>query len=168
MSPDEAARTFTYIWRYAFQESPEDIELSTKILSESTSRIDAHIATNTSRLDSMMRVLLEEKGLKKRSKLLDDVIAINSRCRTFVCASPVTDASMNQLFRTYKTSFEAPIDVTVVQAVRATCAMPGWFTPSVIGERLQTREYIACQNTLTNPVKVVLRECNDIFGPERR
>ncbi|CAG8507800.1 3836_t:CDS:2 [Acaulospora colombiana] len=153
MTPEEAVRAFTYIWRYAFQEHPEDLELGHKISSKSLSRVDAYITTNTSRLESMIRVLLEEKGLAKHLDLLNN--SNNRECRTL-------------LFRTYKVPLEAPIDMTVIQAVRATCAMPGWFTPVKIGKKTQERQYIACQNTLMNPVKVGLKEGNDLFGPDRR
>ncbi|PVF95076.1 hypothetical protein CPB86DRAFT_875976 [Serendipita vermifera] len=86
----------------------------------------------------------------------------------FVCASPTADTSMTQVFRTFRTQLEAPVDITVAQAVRVTCALPGWFTPTKIGKKVQEREYIACQGSLTNPIKVALKECNDVFGPERR
>jgi hypothetical protein len=84
-----------------------------------------------------------------------------------VCTSPTVNATMYQAFRTFKTPLDASLDITIVQAVRATCAMPRWFPPVVVGKELQEREYIACPNSLMNPVKIALKESNAIFGPDR-
>jgi hypothetical protein len=73
MSLDDAERTFTYIWRYAFQRNPENTGKDQKTSSGPTGQSDSYLKTNSSRLESLIRVLLEERGYEKQTKLLNCV-----------------------------------------------------------------------------------------------
>jgi hypothetical protein len=82
MSIDDAERNFTYIWRYAFQRNPEDLRKDQKPSSSNTDQDDSYLKINSSRLESMIRVLLEDGGLGKHSMLLNCVP--NNLSRTLV------------------------------------------------------------------------------------
>jgi hypothetical protein len=63
MTIDEAEEWFSYIWRYAFQ-SDKSGHSSDPLLENRRNE------TNSSRLESIIRVLLAERSLKKSKKLL--------------------------------------------------------------------------------------------------
>ncbi|PVF96984.1 hypothetical protein CPB86DRAFT_786474 [Serendipita vermifera] len=160
MNVEEAIESFRHIWRYAFQLDASSCTSDPQVdpTNEFTDRM------NSSRLESIVRVLLAERGLKKGQKLLST--CKDDFAKTFVCASPTVNIHRSECFRTYNSPLDAASGILIVQAVRATSAIPGWFLPASVGPRLQKRDYIACDQSLSNPIREAMREAEAIFkGP---
>ena len=70
-------------------------------------------------------------------------------------------------FRTYP-SRGSSSNYTIVEAVRATMAVPSHFLPVEIGPHLRQQRFIGGALGANNPTQLLLSEASSIFGLERR
>lgn len=97
------------------------------------------------------------------------VRTIHKTCPTsfisFVCAVSPQAPSVCQKFRSYK-SPEKGIDVTVIEAIRATCAVPDRFTSVKVGLDHQKQEFIAGDAAFYNLTQQAIKELYDSTSPD--
>lgn len=67
-------------------------------------------------------------------------------------------------FRTYVARTESSTDITVVDAVLATCALQPSFLPAPIGSKFTQQEFIGGGTGASNPVREVMDEAQLLFG----
>jgi hypothetical protein len=71
------------------------------------------------------------------------------------------------VLRNYATSQEPPVDLTVAEAMLATCSTPPMFTPMTISKDFATFEYVGGDTGLSNPTRETIVEAHRTFGEER-
>jgi len=71
------------------------------------------------------------------------------------------------VLRNYATSHEPPVDLTVAEAMLATCSTPPIFTPMTISKDFATFEYVGGDTGLSNPTRETIAEAHHAFGDER-
>jgi hypothetical protein len=70
------------------------------------------------------------------------------------------------ILRNYTTRHEPALDLTVAEAMLATCATPPLFTPTRISKDFATFEYVGGDISLSNPTREVIAEAYRVFGEE--
>lgn len=113
-------------------------------------------------LEAWMTDLLERSNLPKNQPLMG-----TGTCPTFVCATAIRDLSVCHRLRNYKIR-TASVDVSVIEAIRATWASPGLFTSIYIGPPRYGHEFVGGDCAFSNPSKEAIREAYEYFGPIRR
>ena len=68
--------------------------------------------------------------------------------------------------RSYSVPTHPPSDVTVIEAILATCASQPAFSPATIGLQQNKREYISPGLGANNPIRQVIEEAHSLFGGE--
>jgi hypothetical protein len=82
---------------------------------------------------------------------------------SFVVASPRTNTKSTLCLRTYPVRRQPPSEISVVDAVVATCATQPEFAPLSSGSGFKLREYIAAGGA-ANPIHSVITEAHLLFG----
>lgn len=72
------------------------------------------------------------------------------------------------MFRNYRASFQASYDPTIIEALRAACATPGWIASAFVGPMGVEEELVSAMNGFNNPTKEVIEEAYKLFGAEHR
>ncbi|KIM29254.1 hypothetical protein M408DRAFT_328927, partial [Serendipita vermifera MAFF 305830] len=116
----------------------------------------------TNRLRSCMEYVLMRRGFPIDMKLLDETQS--QGCAGFVVASLRSNVETNVCLRTYPIRSQPSSNITVIEAVLASCATQPTFTPVSIGERFRKREYVGAGFGANNPVREVIREAHSLFG----
>jgi hypothetical protein len=70
------------------------------------------------------------------------------------------------ILRNYTTSNEPPVDLTIAEAMLATCSTPPIFTPTIISNDFANFEYIGADIGLSNPTREIIAEAHRAFGDE--
>jgi len=70
------------------------------------------------------------------------------------------------MLRNYATSNEPPVDLTIAEAMLATCSTPPIFTPMTISKDFTHFEYISGDIGLSNPTREIIAEAHRTFGDE--
>jgi hypothetical protein len=70
------------------------------------------------------------------------------------------------ILRNYSTSHEPAVDLTIAQAMLATCSTPQIFTPTIISKDFATFEYVSGDLGLSNPTREIIAEAYHTFGDE--
>jgi hypothetical protein len=70
------------------------------------------------------------------------------------------------ILRNYTTSHELPVDLTIAEAMLATCSTPPIFTPAIVSKDYASFEYIGADIGLSNPTREVISEAHRAFGDE--
>jgi hypothetical protein len=70
------------------------------------------------------------------------------------------------ILRNYVARHEPATNLTVAEAMLATCATPPLFSPTSIGKDYATFEYIGGDLGLSNPVREILAEVHRTFGDQ--
>jgi predicted acylesterase/phospholipase RssA len=70
------------------------------------------------------------------------------------------------ILRNYTTSNEPAVDLTIAEAMLATCSTPPIFTPTIISKDFANFEYIAADIGLSNPIREIIAEAHRAFGDE--
>ncbi|PVF96985.1 FabD/lysophospholipase-like protein [Serendipita vermifera] len=165
MSIEEAKKAFIRLWGQAFLYDASEQSSSTLGSSNISFYAEsAYIKRNSTRFEVVLGDILQEMkewGFRRDMTLLCD--SKEGYAKTLVCVSTVTGAEEHEFFTSYRIR-ETDIKISVIDAARATCAMPGWFSPVKIGEPRRTSEYVACQEPLTNPTEQVIDEAQKVFG----
>ena len=78
-----------------------------------------------------------------------------------------TNLGRCRVFRNYE-SRQYEYDATIIEAVRATCSMPPLFTPVHIGFDHQQEELVTAMLGYSNPIKEVIKELLNTYGPSRK
>jgi hypothetical protein len=86
---------------------------------------------------------------------------------SFVVATRTTNINTKVKFRTYAVRSERNVDITVVDAILATCASQPSFLPVSVGPRLREQEYIRAEIGANNPCKEVISEAHGLFSGKR-
>jgi len=71
------------------------------------------------------------------------------------------------VLRNYIAGHEPPVDITVAEAMLATCSTPPTFTPTTVSKDFATFEYVSGDIGLSNPTREVIAEAHHAFGDER-
>jgi predicted acylesterase/phospholipase RssA len=71
------------------------------------------------------------------------------------------------VLRNYSSSHEPLVDLTIAEAMLATCSISPIFTPTTISKNFVTFEYISGDIGLSNPIREVIAEAHRTFGDER-
>jgi hypothetical protein len=82
-------------------------------------------------------------------------------------ATRKADITSKVKFRTYPVRNERSVDITVVDAILATCASQPAFVPVSIGPRFRQQEYIGAEIGANNPCKDVISEAHGLFDGKR-
>lgn len=88
----------------------------------------------------------------------------------FVCAMPSSkiSASSPTLFRSYSVRSNKSYNCRIWEAARATSAAPTFFKRIVIDDGVSKEAYIDGALGCNNPIKQVLKEALNVFGPNRQ
>ena len=70
------------------------------------------------------------------------------------------------ILRNYTSSHEPPVDLTIAEAMLATCSTPPIFAPTIISKDFATFEYIGADIGLSNPTREIIAEAHRAFGDE--
>jgi hypothetical protein len=70
------------------------------------------------------------------------------------------------ILRNYTSSHEPSVDLTVAEAMLATCSTPPMFTPMTISKDFSMFEYVGGDLGLSNPTREVIAEAHRTFGDE--
>jgi hypothetical protein len=70
------------------------------------------------------------------------------------------------ILRNYATNHEPPVDLTIAEAMLATCSTPPIFTPTIISKDSANFEYISGDIGLSNPTRELIAEAHRTFGNE--
>jgi hypothetical protein len=70
------------------------------------------------------------------------------------------------VLRNYACSHEPPVDLTIGEAMLATCSTPPIFTPMTMSKDFATFEYVGGDLGLSNPTREVIAEAHHTFGDE--
>jgi hypothetical protein len=70
------------------------------------------------------------------------------------------------VLRNYTARHEPPIDLTIAEAMLATCATPPMFTPTKISKDFAIFEYVGGGLGLSNPTREIIAETHEAFGDE--
>ncbi|KIM30111.1 hypothetical protein M408DRAFT_67143 [Serendipita vermifera MAFF 305830] len=84
----------------------------------------------------------------------------------FVVASLRNNLETRMCFRTYPIRAQPSSQITVVNAILATCATQPAFTAVSVGERYRKREYVGAGFGGNNPIQEVITEAHLLFGGE--
>jgi len=71
------------------------------------------------------------------------------------------------MLRNYVANHEPPIDITVAEAMLATCATPPIFTSTTVWKDFASFEYVGADLGLSNPTREIIAEAHRTFGNER-
>jgi len=71
------------------------------------------------------------------------------------------------VLRNYLVGHEPPVDLTVAEAMLATCATPPIFAPTTISKDAVTFDYVGGDLGLSNPTREIISEAHRAFGDER-
>jgi hypothetical protein len=71
------------------------------------------------------------------------------------------------VLRNYIARHEPPIDITIAEAMLATCSTPPMFTSTSISKDFATFEYVGGDLGLSNPIQEIISEAHRAFGDER-
>ncbi|KAH8834490.1 hypothetical protein DL96DRAFT_1810747 [Flagelloscypha sp. PMI_526] len=86
------------------------------------------------------------------------MISQDNACKTFVCAASSHNAGHPRLFRTYRSRSNPSPDCTICEAIRATTALPGLFTPIVIRDKHLSETFVGGELRWNNPTDELTRE----------
>lgn len=86
---------------------------------------------------------------------------------SLICASPAANLTSCQKLRTYH-SPEKPIDITVVDAILATCSLPQILLPVRIGHKPLDLEVVSGQLKFSNPTREAIQEARSTCDTKRR
>ncbi|PVF94750.1 hypothetical protein CPB86DRAFT_765176 [Serendipita vermifera] len=120
----------------------------------------------SAKLRECIEDLLASKQLPTDLKLSQNG-SVGDTCACFVVATRKSNVSSKIKFRTYPVRNERNVDITVVDAVLATCASQPSFLPVPVGQRLRQQEYIGAEMGANNPCKEVIAETYGLFGGKR-
>ncbi|OBT54871.1 hypothetical protein VE04_04686 [Pseudogymnoascus sp. 24MN13] len=118
-----------------------------------------------------------EKAIKEtiKSKLgkdhADDKMFMTGTmsCKTFVCAVPAMHVNNQpRLFRTWSADENPGYNCTIWEAARATSAAPTFFKRIYIGDAGIEEEFIDAGMGCNNPVRYLVEEAINEFGPDRK
>jgi hypothetical protein len=70
------------------------------------------------------------------------------------------------ILRNFQIREEPPLDMTVHEALLATLATPPLFSPTSVVKDYATFTYIAADLTLSNPIREIIAQAHEAFGPE--
>ena len=71
------------------------------------------------------------------------------------------------ILRNYISNHEPPVDLTIADAMLATCSTPPIFTPMTIEKDYATFEYVGGDSGLSNPTREIITEAHRTFGDEK-
>jgi predicted acylesterase/phospholipase RssA len=71
------------------------------------------------------------------------------------------------ILRNYSTNHGPPVDLTIAEAMLATCSTPPIFTPTMISKDFATFEYVSADLGLSNPTREIIAEAHRAFGNEK-
>ncbi|PVF96987.1 FabD/lysophospholipase-like protein, partial [Serendipita vermifera] len=166
MSIEEAKNAFIRLWGQACHYEGNDWNCDTLgSMKNFSGEESTYIERNSDCFKGTLEDILQEMGFQGNTMLLSN--EKEGYAKTLVCASATTNLRGAKLFRSYSSQVSPDFEISVIDAARATCAMPGWFSPLKIGDPPMTDEYIACQGPLTNPTEQVLKEAQKDFGPHQ-
>jgi predicted acylesterase/phospholipase RssA len=84
-----------------------------------------------------------------------------------VTSTPVSNLSNCRLIRTYRGP-SAEYNFTIIEAIQAATALPGWFPPVKAGPAHSKESLAAGANGYNNPTKQALEEAKRVFGPDHK
>jgi hypothetical protein len=85
---------------------------------------------------------------------------------SFVVASPRINTGTKICLRTYPILTSLPSNITIIEAVLATCAAHPIFSPVSSGSGYRKKEYIGAGLGSNNPVRELITEAHSLFGGE--
>jgi hypothetical protein len=85
---------------------------------------------------------------------------------SFVVASPRINAATKICLRTYPVPTQLPSNITVIEAVLATCATHPIFSLVSSGSGYRKKEYIGAGLGANNPIRELITEAHSLFGGE--
>jgi predicted acylesterase/phospholipase RssA len=68
------------------------------------------------------------------------------------------------ILRNYVVGHEPPVDISIAEAMLATCATPPIFSPTSIEKDFATFEYVSGDVALSNPTREIIAEAHRAFG----
>ncbi|KFY46366.1 hypothetical protein V495_02529 [Pseudogymnoascus sp. VKM F-4514 (FW-929)] len=127
----------------------------------------------TFKASNLERAIKETIELKLGEGHADDKMIMtdnmSENCKTFVCA--VTAMHINgqpTLFRTWLAKKNPEYNCTIWEAARATSAAPTFFERIYIGDEGMEEEFIDGGLGCNNPVRYLVKEAANEFGPNRK
>ncbi|KAG6875498.1 hypothetical protein C0992_003580 [Termitomyces sp. T32_za158] len=121
------------------------------------SRAEKYKATT---FEDGMRAILQSAGFPPDVLMQED----NPLCRSFVVALPSANMTPPRIFRTYKVSANQGDNCTVVEAARATTAIPDLFEPVSISSVGVSESFVGAGLGYSNPTNLTLEEAEMAFG----
>ncbi|KIM22411.1 hypothetical protein M408DRAFT_290388 [Serendipita vermifera MAFF 305830] len=120
--------------------------------------------SNTKVLKEAFERLLQNRHLPVDIKMIDERHS-NVRCKVALYAATRANLTHVNTFRTYR-SHERGLNPTVVDAIRASVAVPPFFSPISIGEHLMKQKFVGGAFIMTNPTRELLEEARRVFGKD--
>ncbi|KIM21761.1 hypothetical protein M408DRAFT_300959 [Serendipita vermifera MAFF 305830] len=127
-------------------------------------KLDATPQEMTQLLKESMEDIMKRRGLLINTKLLD--VAQTQGCQCFVVASLRANTGTRICLRSYPVPTHPASNVTIIEAILATCAMQPTFAPVKLGPRYREKEYIGPSLGANNPIHDVISEAHSLFGKE--
>ncbi|KAG6859495.1 hypothetical protein C0995_007903, partial [Termitomyces sp. Mi166 len=108
-----------------------------------------------------------EEILKSAGFPVDVSMKDQTSCRSFVVALPTANMTP-RIFRTYEVMANQGDDCTVVQAARATTAIPEFFKHVVITSGGLSENFVGASLGYNNPTNFVIEEAEMVFGQSQQ
>ncbi|KIM23596.1 hypothetical protein M408DRAFT_332227, partial [Serendipita vermifera MAFF 305830] len=126
--------------------------------------LDATPQERTQMLKERMEDIMKRRELPANTRLLEG--AQPQSCQCFVVASLRANASTRICLRSYPVPTHPTSNITIIEAMLATCAMQPSFSPVKLGPKYKETEYIGASLGANNPIHDVINEAHSLFGKE--
>jgi hypothetical protein len=144
-------------------------------------------STSTDRAERLEKGLKELMGSEKYKIPLDaklSEVSLGGTCKVYVslwsaislvltlsravCYSPAVSMGHCSMFRNYKSPLQGSYEPTIIEALRAAWATPGWISSAFVGPMGMEEELVSAMNGFNNPTKEVIEETYKVFGGDHR
>ncbi|KAH8813457.1 hypothetical protein DL96DRAFT_1821248 [Flagelloscypha sp. PMI_526] len=109
--------------------------------------------------DEMKRLIIIYCSGEGEGKMIKE----NDTCKTFVCAASSHNAIFPRLFRNYRSRSNPSPDCTILEASRATTAMPDLFDPITIEDKHISETFVGGELRWNNPSDELTKEAARVF-----
>ncbi|KIM21662.1 hypothetical protein M408DRAFT_29367 [Serendipita vermifera MAFF 305830] len=143
----------------------EALETFTDLVNKVFTDVDHNPIKQTERLNQAINDILIKHGVRPDTKL----VVANGKPSTCRLAIPVVDrknAGSPIILINYVDRRGPPVNLTIAEAMLATCASPPLFLPAKVIKDYSTFEYISADLGLSNPVREIIEGAHGAFGDE--
>ncbi|CCA69190.1 hypothetical protein PIIN_03090 [Serendipita indica DSM 11827] len=117
----------------------------------------------TKRLESALENILSQKGLSPDTMLLEQS-RDKDRSLLVIGATSAANLQLCRHFRTYR-SCDAQDDVSILDAIHASCAHANFINSAFVGKSTFSEEYTGTKFFFNNPAREAIQEARSHFGP---